>query len=331
MMTKLLSIPSLFVFLICTAFAASVWAEENVYKGSESFEREGVTYRMAWTARGVTTGLSSKESTKVSYSVRIGDFFLHPKTLKGGTFIGCWDVPPAKVRWEPLGDPQMGWMLKLGGFCSGFTGSFKIHLVVPNKGDNPGFTDYVTAEFHSKETPIARWTADKKRLQVWSSYEQWSRMGNAYKFYVPELREFSVITSFRIIEVSCPPLPIDVRQWPSDLPFRSFFGDFYAGLDRLDARIMQSALDNYENLEPPGHEARRNKYWGVVHQEIHPEALRSHGLPNNRKGLQRLTNEIHEISKKITKARGPLGLLWLSWGNHRNKCLRDYGRSSRPS
>ncbi len=256
-----------------------VQATENVYKGASSFERDGVTYRLTWTARGTTTSFQEKESTKVSYSVRIGDFFLHPRKQGDGTVIGCWDVPPARVRWEPLADPQIGWMLKLGGYCSGSRQSYRVLLVVPRKAKYPGFTDYVTAVFNAKETPIARWSKDRTKVRVWSSYEQWSRTARIYKFLVPELREFSDGNWNRVM-VTCPPLPSDVRQWPDELPSRSFLGDYYAGILRLDAGIMRSALETYRDIDAKMMADHRKNNFLKVHREVDTNALDYHGMPS---------------------------------------------------
>lgn len=182
----------LFTALFSANGAANVPPPDNVYKGASSFERNGVTYRLTWTARSTSAGLSGKEMTKVSYSVYTGDYFMHPRTLDGGTVIGCWDVPPAKVRWEPLGAPQAGWMVKLGGDCSGSLQSYKVHLAIPQKHKCPIATRYVTATFNAKETPLARWSEDEKRLRIWSSYEQWGRWRKSFEFLVPELREYFV-------------------------------------------------------------------------------------------------------------------------------------------
>jgi len=272
------------ILLAAMTFAAESSATENAFKGESRFTREGVTYRLNWTARGTTTGTALKESTKVSYSIRIGDFFLHPRTLGGGTFIGCWDVPPAKVQWEPLGNPQLGWMLKLGGYCSGSRTSFKVLLVVPTKRISRGVTNYISSQFNAKAAPIAIWSKDGKRMRVWSSYEQWSRRKNEYKFMVPELREFALGHGGRIV-LTCPPLPPDVRTWPSALPSRSFLGDFYAGVYRLDARIMQSALDTYEDASPEALTAYDKTHPLETYRDIDPNALVRHGFPVDRAGL----------------------------------------------
>ncbi len=296
------------VLLSAMAFAAQGAATKNVFKGENSFTREGVTYRLTWTARGTTTSFMEKESTKVSYSVRIGDQFLHPRTLRGGTVIGCWNVPPAKVRWQPLGDPQLGWLLLLGTDCELVHGSHKVLLIVPRVAKYRGSTDYVSAVFVAKSKPVARWSQDGKRLRVWSSYQQWSRRRKGRLFFVPEMREFFAGVWNKSM-MACPVLPADVRQWPGDLPNRSFLGDFYAGILRFDAEIMQSALENY--------------------RDINFKTLRYHDLPGDRKGLEKMIQEFRRLGNGIAELRASLDGFWLPWGNGEDRCKKHFNWRSR--
>jgi len=95
-------------------------------------------------------------------------------------------------------------------------------------------------------------------------------------------------------------MPQDVSQWPRDLPNRSFLGDFYAGLNRLNSRVMTSALATYK--------------------EIVPRRLREHGLPDTRQELERLTRDVALIDKRHESLKADLSDLRLDWANPNDRC-----------
>jgi hypothetical protein len=150
----------------------------------------------------------------------------------------------------------------------------------------------------AKEWPVIK-NLENGDVHLWSSYQEWNGGGTAGSFFVPELRMISP-NNYGEIRVHCPRLPTDIRQWPSDLPYRDFMGDFYAGLNRLDSGIMRSALEVYQNF--------------------HPDTLRDHGFPETRQGLIRLANEIATVELRIDKLEVSLSELWLNWANPDNRC-----------
>jgi len=263
---------------VVMAGSPSVYAENVSSKGEETFKRGEVNLRLKWSASKVTTGEYGYPTTKVSYSVFRNNVFMHPTTTTGGSVYGCHMTPPESVLWRKLGKPQIGWMLILSDIC-GNTNSYKVLVVVPQEDL---FASY---EFTSKQIPIV-WSNEGVEISIWSSYQEWGNTGTSGSFFVPELREVDFIDG-----ITCPPLPSDVRDWPKELPYRSFLGDYYAGLRSLNADVMRSALDAYN--------------------EIGFDRLELHGLPKSKKGLTELANKIepmHELKKSLTG----LGLPWVS-------------------
>lgn len=291
-----------------TAFVASailIWGSmfggeataNEVNQGTSDFKRSGVEYRLDWWAEKVTTGRYGENSTKVSYRVYAGNKILHPRSLDGGTFIGCDARPPTRVDWWRIGEPQIGWLLILSNICAR-SRSFKSLIVVPYKTRYEFSSRYVTADFIVEDWPIVK-IAVNGDVHIWSSYREWNGQTTAGSFFVPEFRVIS-----RDIDgeywVTCPPMPVDVAQWPRDLPNREFIGDFYAGLNRLEAGVMKSALGKY--------------------QEINPGRMRRHGLPDTRKGLEQLTKDVANVGRRLESLRSYLSDIWLKWANPNNRC-----------
>lgn len=236
-------------------------------RGEESFERNGINFRLTWKASKVTTDLYGLSTTKVLFSVYRNNILIHPEVEGGGKSSGCHMTAPEEVKWEVLGKPQIGWLLSLSGIC-GNTHSFK-HLMVIPQGDGHRLK-YLAYEFIAKETPIIRNTKNGD-VHIWTTYQEWGKTGTWGSFFVPELRMVS-LSPTKTYKISCPPLPHDVRLWPRELPYRSFIGDFYAGQIRSDAAVMRSALNEYEKLDF--------------------EWLQKQGLPGSKKGLLELATSV---------------------------------------
>ena len=272
-------------------------AANEVHRGTSDFDRSGVNFRLTWRAEKVATGRYGSKSTKVSYTVYAGSKILYPRSLNGGTFVGCLDTPPKRVDWWRIGEPQIGWLLNLSSICA-MSNSFKSLIVVPYKTEHEFSSKYVTADFVTKEWPVLK-VAENGAVHIWSSYQNWNGGSTAGSFYVPEFRVIS-----RSIDgkywVRCPRLHQDVSQWPRDLPNRSFLGDFYAGLNRLNSRVMTSALATYK--------------------EIVPRRLRKHGLPASRQGLERLTKDVALIDRQLESLKANLSELRLDWADPNDRC-----------
>jgi hypothetical protein len=163
----------------------------------------------------------------------------------------------------------------------GNTNSYNVLVVVPNEDT------YVSQQFSSKEMPSLKYTGDGN-ICIWSSYQEWGQTGTSGSFFVPELR--MVIQNHIIFRgIYRVPLPGNVMEWPRGLPYRSFLGDFYAGLRDLDADVMRSALKAYDET---------NYDW-----------LKDQGLPDSEKGLKELTDKIASVHK-IKPSLNGIGLPW---------------------
>lgn len=263
--------------------AKASWANSA---GSEEYQLGEHVYKLTWQASKVTTEQYGRGSTKVLYSVYRDGSFIHPKTLNGGTVLGCHMTSPEQVNWQPLGEPQVGWILLLSSIC-GNTHSYRVLVVVPDK------EEYVSAQFTAKTEPIIQqFTADE--INIWSTYQEWGQTGTAGSFFVPELRQIRLAESATYL--TCAPFPSDVKEWPK-LPYRSFTGDFFAGLKARDSKVMRSALDRY--------------------QDIDFEWLRMQGLPGSVHDLQELVRIIDISDAAIRLLSG--GEQW--WMKTSDNCL----------
>ncbi|MBT4689975.1 MAG: hypothetical protein HOB72_17995 [Rhodospirillaceae bacterium] len=281
-----------FALLILGTMFAGAASAKKTHQGAVDFERSGVKYRLIWQAEKVRTGRYGKDSTKVSYTVYAGADILYPRTLDSGTFIGCRDTPPERVDWWRIGKPQIGWLLNLSSICA-MSRSHKSLIVVPYKTEHGFSSKYVTADFVTKEWPVLK-VVENGDVHVWSSYQNWNGGTTAGSFYVPEFRVISRTMDGKYW-VRCPRLPQDVSQWPHELPHRGFIGDFYAGLNRLNAKVMKSVLETYK--------------------EIVPRRLRKHGLPDSRQGLERLVKGVATVDRRLESLKSELSDLHLDWNN----------------
>ena len=296
-------------------------------KGEVSFEKDGVSIRLTWVV-SKEMGRYGPSTSKISYNVFRNNNSIYPSSKGGGKFEGCGIN---NVSWKSLGKPQIGWMLVFKGIC-GNTNSYNVLVVVPNE-DN-----YVSQQFSSKETPSVKYTRGGN-ICIWSSYQEWGQTGTAGSFFVPELRmviqnilmfreiyraqeqgKTGVAESFPVPEpgtvipaflkdreIYHAPLPGNVMEWPKALPYRSFLGDFYAGLRDLDADVMRSALKAYDKI---------NYDW-----------LKDQGLPDSEKGLKELTDKIASVHKLKPSLNG-IGLAWAHYfqkhfPNFQMSCLEE--------
>jgi hypothetical protein len=285
--------------LFCFLSSADESVAEKIHEGSERFEWYGIKYRLDWKAQWLRTGIYNGEATKVTYDVYFEDQKVQPRTDNGGTVIGCRHTPPEKVRWLPFGEPQIGWQLILSGNC-GNHNALKALFIVPDGDDY--FPKFLAVEFMTKKPPIVEMVAEN-RVHIWSSYRETNGARWDLRFFVPELREIHRRKGYRY-ELLCPPLPGDVSEWPSDLPWRSFEGDFYAGLDQMNAPVMKSAM-----------KVRTSELNELI--EKYPKYLRASGFPTTKAGFEKLTADIAAFAK----VRSSLSLLDdLIWGERAGRC-----------
>jgi hypothetical protein len=269
---------ALYSIAIVTVGSFTARAANVVHNGQEIYEKAEDSLKLTWKASNVKTGRYGFPSTKVMYSVHRNNKFMHPESLAGGVVFGCSMTRPKAVSWKELGDPQIGWMLALSDIC-GNTHSYKILIVVPKNKYN-----YISYDFTSKKLPIIQSTASGD-VRIWSSYQEWGKTGTAGSFFVPELRVVNQREG-----IYCVPLPSNVTHWPKALPYRSFLGDFYAGLRNLDADVMQSALNAYSDIDFD---------W-----------LKMQDLPESRGSLMKLTDRIASAAHNLKSIPSGLDLPW---------------------
>ncbi len=279
--------PSRRVGILAAATGAAVLAASllGAGAGDDALRRTGAfttpagEFELRLKIKQVETGRYGYPSTRCDYGVYRNGSFLHPRSLEGGTLIGCRFIGPDDVRIEPVGagPDAVGWMLGVGGIC-GNTFSWKWTLIRPVKRLSEW--EYEVETFLSAEVPVVR--RRPEHFEVWSQYQEWGRTGTAASFYVPELRTVSrdVDESYAIRRAQ---LPADLDAWP-ELEYPSMIGFFVAGATQLNPELMVAAARRRAEDEP--------RHWAA--QE----------LSTDRREIAALIAKVHRAKELKEELRG---------------------------
>ncbi len=187
----------------------------------------------------------------IRYNVYRDGQEVHSKTYQGGSFYSC--RPDWELSLEKVGQPgkEKGWLIGAMGTC-GNTMSPHYELVVPS--ELYGDANYLYKRFVAKEAPHP--VTQKQVTSIWYYQQNWGKGGTATSIFVPRkldifeteygtsIQTGNILQGIDMLYKLSPEYSIKLAE--------SFAGLFVAGIQDLNADLMEYAMQFYYSEEGTG-------------------------------------------------------------------------------